>query len=275
MITPNEMTIVATDDAARSTALGLQMRVISRLTRPTINRSQNLFILTSATSVETVARSILDAGRKVRAIFVRADVRPEWIPETLYRCKFRSLRSVVIHQNDDPVVRRVLRAWEMGAQNQLIADAEVVGEKVEVRSCALDRLEVPFDAIPALAKIPEEDRNDFEIDHDGTRISWARHKVDLGLDAIRYATDVEWRDRADRASRVRDARFGAAIAKVRNKRSIPQSGISGLSERQVRRIEKGVSSPRLETLRRLAAAHGLSRKAYLDEVAQVASSLPR
>ena len=49
---------------------------------------------------------------------------------------------------------------------------------------------------------------------------------------------------------------------------VKQSDIKGLSERQVRRIEKGEGTT-FESLRRLAAAHGLDLKKYLDEVAKM------
>ena len=72
---------------------------------------------------------------------------------------------------------------------------------------------------------------------------------------------------------LRDTRLGTAIARVREDHSLTQSRIDGLSERQVRRIEKGHSRPRLSTLDLLAKAHKVSLAAYLAQLAKVASSL--
>jgi len=54
-----------------------------------------------------------------------------------------------------------------------------------------------------------------------------------------------------------DRRHGAAIARLRVATGLKQSEIQGLSERQVRRIEKGQGTTQ-EALRRLAAAHRMS-----------------
>jgi pyrroloquinoline quinone (PQQ) biosynthesis protein C len=51
---------------------------------------------------------------------------------------------------------------------------------------------------------------------------------------------------------------------------LKQSEIQGLSERQVRRIEKGEGTT-YEALRRLAAAHGMDLEPYLRELAVNAS----
>jgi transcriptional regulator with XRE-family HTH domain len=56
-----------------------------------------------------------------------------------------------------------------------------------------------------------------------------------------------------------DCLFGAAIAKLRTAKGLKQSEITGLSERQVRRIEKGEGTT-YESLRRLAAAHGMDTR---------------
>jgi hypothetical protein len=50
-----------------------------------------------------------------------------------------------------------------------------------------------------------------------------------------------------------------------------QSGITGLSERQVRRIEKGGRTT-IEALRRLASAHRMDLDAYLNELANIPAS---
>jgi DNA-binding transcriptional regulator YiaG len=46
----------------------------------------------------------------------------------------------------------------------------------------------------------------------------------------------------------------AAIKALREQCKLTQSEVAGLTERQVRRVEQGESTPRSETLRKLAAA---------------------
>ena len=59
---------------------------------------------------------------------------------------------------------------------------------------------------------------------------------------------------------------GLAIAKLRLRMGMKQSQIEGLSERQVRRIEKGEGTT-YEALRRLASAHRMDLESYLRELA--------
>ena len=276
MATTEEIVVFATDRETRQWVEGLvpSRMVSSSASSRRVSQCKNLFVLTRATQMESTVQAISDLREQMRVLFVYADVKLEWIPETLYRSKFRALRNLIVHASGDPVVGRVLRAWNMSAQDTLIADAAVVGDVLEVRSCAMERFKVPFDAIPALSKIPEEKRSAFEIDYDGGHIGWPEANVDLGLDSLVRATSPEARDRADRKTMLRDARLGEAVCQVREDRSLTQSQIPGLSERQMRRIEHGQSRPRLSTLELLAKAHRTSLSEYLDQLAQIASALP-
>lgn len=67
-----------------------------------------------------------------------------------------------------------------------------------------------------------------------------------------------------------DLGFGEAVAALRKQCGLKQAEIQGLSERQVRRIEKGERT-KVDTLAILAKSHGLSLKAYLDKIAEMLS----
>lgn len=60
---------------------------------------------------------------------------------------------------------------------------------------------------------------------------------------------------------------------MREERGLRQEDIAGLSARQVRRIEKGVSRLTLGAAHALAAAFGTSLAEWLDEVARAAGRL--
>ena len=68
-----------------------------------------------------------------------------------------------------------------------------------------------------------------------------------------------------------DLRFGEAVATLRKQYGLKQAEIQGLSERHVRRIEKGERT-KIDTLAILARSHGLSLKEYLDEISEMLSS---
>ena len=268
------ITILVLDEAAKAFVYKTvpKSAVVSRLTDERLKSSRDVFVLVSASRIAERSSEIRELKDKIRVLFIRADVEPEWIFDTLYRSGIRALRNILPY--DEPsVVRRVLGAWTAKAQDRLIAYAAVVGDSLAVLSCALERFKVPFTSIPALAEIPESARESFEIDSDGTRISWSKHGVDLDLDSIRYAADPARHERVERLTKLRDERFGKAVARIRERFGLTQEMIPGISERQVRRIENEGCRPRLETLRLLATAHGLAVSDYLDEVGKEAKAI--
>jgi transcriptional regulator with XRE-family HTH domain len=54
-----------------------------------------------------------------------------------------------------------------------------------------------------------------------------------------------------------------------------QKAISGLSDRQARRLEEGKTVPHLASLKKLAEAHGMEANAYLEELAKVSARRSR
>jgi len=248
------------------------LRVIRRPRLQIAGRALNVFVLVPATGLPDVSEFVSVANRRhqLRALFVRDDTNARWLPHWFERAGLRTLRNTLVH-SDATVPRRVLTAWLHGAQNELIADASVADARLFVLSCALDRYEVQFDQVPAMKSIPQAQRSTCEVDEDGSYIHWPGPDIHVDLDAIRAALDPESRAKAEAAKITRDERYGAAIAKLRVAMSLKQADIRGLSERHVRRIEKGEGTTS-EALRRLAEAHGMSLDEYLREVAAILAS---
>lgn len=130
----------------------------------------------------------------------------------------------------------------------------------------MERLEVPFDKVPALTGLSPDERRKFEITEDGSYLHWPDHDIDLDFEALKYAIDPDARRRAREARTRHDERFGRGVAVVRRDHGLRQSDVEGVSARQMRRIEAG-AFPRIATLEKIAAAHDLGLAAYLDAVA--------
>ena len=88
------------------------------------------------------------------------------------------------------------------------------------------------------------------------------------------ATDPEWKQKFDSLKSEHNQVFGKAIATLRKQHKLRQSDIIGLSDRQVRRIEQGDGSTKVDTLRLFAKAHGMELDAYLDAVADAIVNIP-
>lgn len=173
---------------------------------------------------------------------------------------------------DEHAVRRLVNARLVGAERRYIASALIEREKLVVWSCEPKRYQVKAIEIPALARMSASDLAKFELNESGSALHWDAGDVDLNLDSILYYVDPKVRREQDKSSREEAARYAGAIRMLREARGLTQSDIRGLTERQVRRVEQGESTPRTETLRKLAAAHGLSLDAYLKELAKRAKT---
>jgi hypothetical protein len=265
---PPEMTVLvhsASSEEAIPDEKGI--RIVRQARSQIAEHARNVFVLVSATALPDVSEFVSIANRRhqLRALFVRDDMDARWLPQLFERAGLRTLRNTLVH-SDLTVPRRVLTAWWHGAQSELIAEGSMADDRLFVISCALERYEIPFDKMPALKSIPQAERSMFDVDEDGSYIHWPGRDIHVDLDGIRAAIDPGWRVKILAAKATHDRRYGAAIAKLRTAKGLKQSEITGLSERQVRRIEKGEGTT-YESLRRLAAAHEMDTSEYLRQVA--------
>ncbi|MGH9892220.1 MAG: DUF2442 domain-containing protein, partial [bacterium] len=209
---------------------GARFRVVHRLRAQRAETVKNLFVLSSALSLPDVAEvvSVANKRHRLRALFVRADADASWLPQMFERANLRTLRNTLVHSGPS-LPRRVLTAWGHGAQNELIATASLADDSLLVLTCALETLEVRFDQMPALKRIPEDHRSNFEVVEDGSFIHWPEPDIHLDVDAIRTAISPELQEEARGRRRVHDRRYGAAIAAFRKGAGLRQTDISGLS----------------------------------------------
>ena len=233
---------------------------------------KNIFVLTSVTDLPVVKEFVCAANRRnhLRTLFIREeDDNARLLPQLLHEANIRMSHHILVH-SDLEVPKRVLRAWSLGCPDQLIASAQVIKDELFVMTCDHTLFRVQFEEMPALERIPANQRSAFTISSEGSYIHWPDADTHIDLDAVRYVKDRAWREKKDRERLMYDARFGEAVAMLRKKHGLKQSGIQGLSERQVRRIEKGERT-KADTLRVLAEGHGVSLKGYLDKIAEILS----
>lgn len=246
-----------------------ELRVIVRLSTNKVVKDRHLFVAVSASMLPKFS-SIIKAANEtkyLRALFIREDVDAKLFPQILQRADLRLMRNTLVHGADDWLTpERVMNAWRMGSEHDLIATAAVNGDNLYVVTCALQWLEVPFEKIAALKELPSELRSKFEIDEAGSFLHWPEPDIHIDVDTIRYAVDAKWREKCDLEKLTYDRNFGKAIAEIRKKYDLRQSDIGSLTDRQLRRIESGEARPSVATLKLLAKAHKRSLDAYLEEV---------
>lgn len=249
------------------------LRVLHRYLPDKILNAKNIFVITSVTELSEVANLVKMAEKQqhLRGLFVRLNIDASFVSQIFDDAKIRLTRNMIMYSSSD-VPKRVIAAWEAGAQEQLIANASVVVNDLFVHDCALNSWKIPFDIIPAMAKIPVEERGNFELDEDGSYIYWSSADIHLDMEALRSAVDREWQEKLKVEKVMYETQFGEAIATVRKAHKLKQTDISGVSERHIRRIEKG-ERPKVDTLKKLAQAHGMDLNDYLEEVAETTSQM--
>ena len=208
-------------------------------------------------------------GDGVPFVLVSADEKRPRSYQTLEMLTQWGARSGFYLAPDLKALHRMVRARLAGAEHKLIASALIEDGKLVVWSCEPKRYSVPVSEIPALAGMTARQLAAFELNESGSRLRWDKADIDLGLDNIRYYTDPKAKREQDQARRSEAGKYAEAIRTLRRKMSLKQSGIKGLTERQVRRVELGESLPRSSTLKKLAAAHGLTLDQYLQELAKL------
>ncbi|MEG3438920.1 helix-turn-helix domain-containing protein [Pannus brasiliensis CCIBt3594] len=234
-----------------------------------LESTKYLFILTSLTGLAEVADIVRTANQKhhLRVLFIREDIDSQWLPQIFDQANLRTMRNTIVH-TDSEIPKRVFEAWRIGAQDHLIAKATVLGDRLLVVSCSMEEFEIPFQAMPALQCIPENERDDFIISEEGGYIYWQGADIHLDIDAFRSVIDPVEKQRFEALRLNHDKLFGQAIKALRQQHQLKQSEIAGLSERQVRRIESGERT-KVNTLELLAKAHGMELAEYLDAVARL------
>ena len=241
--------------------------------KPDVSRvnARDVFVLTSVADLPAVSEFVRAANHRnhLRTLFVREDDNAQFLPQMLYEAKLKSSRHILVHSTKD-VPKRVLTAWSLGCPEQLIAAAQVVAEELFVMACDHTLFRVDFAEMPALGRIPAQQRSSFTISSEGSYMQWPEVDVHIDLDAVRCLKDDTWREKKERERLMYDLRFGEAVAALRKQYGLKQAEIQGLSERHVRRIEKGERT-KVDTLAILAKSHGLSLKMYLDEIAAMLS----
>jgi len=234
----------------------------------------DVFMIVNATALPELTDSDLFIelikSQKLRIIFVREDLSAELIPQLLHKLTFKTFKNIFpIGENETILPMRIIRAWGKGIHNDVIARAGVNEQgELFVLSCGLVRYSLNlFAEYKAFrGKAPGCLRN-FEVK--SNRLYWPELDIDIGFENIKYLSDPNYRLKANVEKLRYNKFFGDAIKALRESYNLTQDSIEGVSDKTVREIEKGRAHPNLSTLKKLAAAHGLSFNEYFEKLGQV------
>ncbi len=171
------------------------------------------------------------------------------------------------------VVTRFAEALSARNADKLILDAWWEGNTLVVLSPGkecFERLRVPSRALlPKVRDAVQRDRENLEIDEHGEFVHWPAVDIHMGWAQFEQAVDPAARLRAQQRSDGFNRRYGSAIRLLRERHELNQQDIKGLTDRTVRRIEKGQTRATANAIRKLAAAHDMAPAEYMTALAQI------
>jgi hypothetical protein len=168
----------------------------------------------------------------------------------------------------DDILYRLSRAMTQPSDVHRILHAWVEGECLVLLSPAFERLSVPLAKLTKLVGKSAKEIEAFEIDADGRFLFWPHADVHLGWEQMRQIVDPAAAVAAMEKTAQFNRDYGSAIRTLREEKGLKQAAIDGLSERHVRRIERGEQPVTSAALRALAKAHDMPVEEYLKEVAR-------
>jgi len=166
---------------------------------------------------------------------------------------------------DIGVVRRLLVSSLREDPRLGVVDAYLLGDSLVVVTGDFEIRSFPLARVPELAALGPGERGTFEIDADGACLHWPARDLHVGVSQLLQATDPAFATGIEIERNANDL-SGRALRSIREERGVRQVDVPGLSERQVRRIEDGLSRLRPASAASFAAALGMTVSELLAEV---------
>lgn len=250
----------------------------------------DVFVILSASTFSKhadVLHQVIEHANKLRILFVKwdgsakeKDQNVNALLDKLSEAPWNKQQQKIFVFEKWNEVDRVLHAWCDGVQDRTIASAWVDGDTLIVKSCSLKKYQIKFSESRQLSKIAPEDRNQFAISDLGDHLYWGK-KYDLHvdiIDVIRYIKEPKYQKLRDVADIARNKGYGEAIAEVRQAHGLTQAEIyekTGLTDRQLRRIEREGYPLSTQAAEKLAKAHGMQFTEYLNAVSKKLHTFPQ
>lgn len=178
-----------------------------------------------------------------------------------------------MHMTDDPrSIVRLLISQFRDVPLEGIVDAYLFAGDLVLLLGDLSKRSFPIERIPALTELDRDALGEFEIDDDGSFLYWAAVDLHLGVSQLLQAVDPASLADIEIRRFPASLAIGQLIAEMREQHGLRQRDVPGLSERQVRRIEQGVSRLTSDAASKFAALFGLGMDAFLARLSAAASA---
>lgn len=178
-----------------------------------------------------------------------------------------------MHVSRDPsAAKRALIALRRERAWETIVDAYVLNHCLVVVLGDLSIREFPCERLPGVSRLSKEEFASFEMDSSGSFLYWPSVNVHLGPSQMLQAVDPMHLADVE-IHRYALEKTSVALLRMRERRQLKQSGISGLSERQVRRLEKEESRLTMDACMKYATAFDQGLDEFVKELSKTVGEL--
>ena len=126
---------------------------------------------------------------------------------------------------------------------------------------------MPVKKLPDFRNADAAQIEQIEIDEDGSFIYWPGLDVQLGWVQLQQCVNPVAMLKASQKSGEFNKRYGKAVQKFREAAGLKPGDISGVSEKQLRRIENGQCRLTSNGIEALSQAHKLEPNEYMKKIA--------
>lgn len=255
-----------------------RIKVVQDVTRIRVQPMRSVVVLADVTMVPRLTLPPRLRGHAKFVLFHSG--RPsESLCHAVLSLDIRSRGRLLVAESEDEdhrlaeraFVQRLLAGMASDDGEPHIASAYVDDGVLTVRSSDFDALAIPLETLGRRLGGTDEDWHGFDIEPLGRFMSWPDRAIDMRWSHLKAIIHPMSAIEGQQRSRAFNRRYGGAIRDLRQASGILQSGVAGLSPRNLRRIEHGEIRATSSALGALARAHGMELAAYLDALASRAA----
>jgi len=244
------------------------------------DKGRDAFLVLKSSTLNQFADTLIEeslAMGNLRVVFVRMDTNADVFFDKVQELDAPDVVRRLFRVTAPEQINRILHAWCGKRADRTVASAYVERDELVLQACDLKHYRVNFNDFVGLAGLPKKHRELFKIDEIGNHVFWPAHNLSIDLDVVRYKVDDEFRKAKDIDALSDYKEFlGQAIRAVMDKHQLTQAVLKekgGPAERHLYRIERGEQELTSAMIDRLAKAHGLSSKDYVEELVEACDDI--
>ncbi len=181
----------------------------------------------------------------------------------------KSIADKIHTFGNEEVVKRIVHAWRIGAQNDLIADFTVDSDgEMFALSCDFQIYKCNYKQFDSLIDVSREDLGQFQIDRFGRYVNWESKDIHLDIFSFKAIVDEKFKKELFVKNLKHYKDLGLRMEAFRKSKGLTQKDFE-LVDRQIRRFENSEDFPGSKALQSIASTYNLEIGEYLEALYRI------